>query len=639
MAEDDGEAARAAAQAAAAADGIALAGASRAAADAYLAEQLRLARLQAESLIEQNAFELSHLRWRRFNDQMKGALQIMIVALGLAIVIGLVVAVWRASQADGLVVEALSVPPALLQNGMAGDVVAGDLTGKIAAIRDLAVAASLSASKDVRQDQDNEIKVEIPETGISLAQAWRYLRLWFGHERPLNGNVRVAADGKAVLTLTLERRTFTARGPLADLDALEQQVAEQVFAATDPGNYVLYLEAVNRNADAYAAAGLAVTEVSGAQDRAGAYALWANATHFVVGDNLLSLARARISIGIYPKSSAGHMEAMSNLLDLGHDEAALAQARIAGTMRQQDEGAAFRETGFPYAMEYTRYTRLLETGDFAQALAVPCDWACSPASLAARRADYAARTHDIGAGRALLVQAAAMVQPSPLHIARAQYDLAMEAMDGPAAAAAARAYAAAVKITAGPARLIAQRNRTVVLPMLAVALAHAGDFAGAEAAVAATPLDCYDCLRARAAVAALKGDSRGAAGWFARAVAAAPSIPFAYAEWGAMLLRKGDVAGAITMFSRAHDKGPNFADPLELWGEALIAANRSDLALAKFEEAARHAPNWGRLHLKWGEALLWLGRKDDARKQFALASGLGLGDAERLQLERVAAIR
>ena len=48
----------------------------------YLREQTRLARLQSENLIEQNAFELSQLKWRRFNDQMKGALQIMFVLVG-----------------------------------------------------------------------------------------------------------------------------------------------------------------------------------------------------------------------------------------------------------------------------------------------------------------------------------------------------------------------------------------------------------------------------------------------------------------------------------------------------------------------------------------------------------------------------
>ncbi len=73
----------------------------------------------------------------------------------------------------------------------------------------------------------------------------------------------------------------------------------------------------------------------------------------------------------------------------------------------------------------------------------------------------------------------------------------------------------------------------------------------------------------------------------------------------------------------------------EMWGEALMLKNRSDLARAKFEEANEYAPNWGRLHLKWGEALLWSGDKAGAKKQFAIAAGLWLTQAENSQLARM----
>jgi len=48
---------------------------------AFLREQVALAKLQKQNLLDQNAFELSHLRWRRFNDQMKGAMQMMTSSL------------------------------------------------------------------------------------------------------------------------------------------------------------------------------------------------------------------------------------------------------------------------------------------------------------------------------------------------------------------------------------------------------------------------------------------------------------------------------------------------------------------------------------------------------------------------------
>src|SRR5580698_5026775 len=77
----------------------------------YLEKQGKLADLQAQNLIEQNAFELSHLRWRRFSDQMSGALQMMLAGVALLIVIGLIAAIWDAANDYGLVVESFSVPP------------------------------------------------------------------------------------------------------------------------------------------------------------------------------------------------------------------------------------------------------------------------------------------------------------------------------------------------------------------------------------------------------------------------------------------------------------------------------------------------------------------------------------------------
>jgi tetratricopeptide (TPR) repeat protein len=172
-------------------------------------------------------------------------------------------------------------------------------------------------------------------------------------------------------------------------------------------------------------------------------------------------------------------------------------------------------------------------------------------------------------------------------------------------------------------------------PLAAVAEAELGHFAQAEVHLAPTASDCYDCLMARAKIAEMQSQRARADWWFDRATTSNPSIPFAYAEWGAALLARGDLAGAIAKFKLANQKGPHFADPLEGWGEALMAQNRSDLALAKFAEAEKYAPNWGRLHLKWGEALNFAGKKDEAQKQYALAAGLDLTAAEKSELAKV----
>jgi tetratricopeptide (TPR) repeat protein len=169
-------------------------------------------------------------------------------------------------------------------------------------------------------------------------------------------------------------------------------------------------------------------------------------------------------------------------------------------------------------------------------------------------------------------------------------------------------------------------------PLVAIAEARLGEFAQAHHTIEATPSDCYDCARMRGVIDAMERNMGGAVFWFGYAIAQAPSLPFAYADWGEMLLHGGRYDAAIAKFEIANKKGPRFADPLEMWGEALMLKNRSDLALDKFEEANRYAPNWGRLHLKWGEALIYAGKPDEAKQQFAIAAGLDLFAADKAEL-------
>jgi cytochrome c-type biogenesis protein CcmH/NrfG len=140
----------------------------------------------------------------------------------------------------------------------------------------------------------------------------------------------------------------------------------------------------------------------------------------------------------------------------------------------------------------------------------------------------------------------------------------------------------------------------------------------------------------RGLVDATLHNSKGANYWFARAVQAAPHVPFAWTDWGTARLHDGDIVGAIAALRQAHHIAPHFADPLELWGEVLIAQNRSDLAVKKFAQAARYAPRWGRLHLKWAEALKWSGHKKAARREAAIAAHLFLTPTERRQLDLLA---
>lgn len=618
---------------------IGLRGASRAQADEYLKKQGRLAELQIDTLEKQDEFETSHLRWRRFNDQMKGALQIMVVALGALIVVGIGAAMWNASQADGLVVDSFSVPPSFVTAGITGDVVADDMTNKIAAVHDFANEHSLARSKDVREDRSQEIKVEIPETGVSFAEAWRYLRQWLGHEQHLGGNIRSLPNGRVALTVSLGgANTFTFTGAPADLEKMEQQAAERVFGVVDPVNIVLYWSGKRRPAETLAAARHLIALGGDNTTLSESYSLYANMSRYIEGDVRHSAALAEYAIALDPKPAPQHMELLNSARAMGHDEVVLQQARVIGTLRQKDNVGAWQVgEGLPFVWQLGAFYRAVETGDYADAAKQRCIYSCTPTEDALQRAGVEALRHDPRAARVFFTKAMVIGNTDPFDVASANYEIHAATDDWKAAISDARAKGSVLMsgLDGVYVRFQAVYDRAVVVPQLAQALGKAGDFAGARSAISATPADCYNCVRTRGDLAALQKDWGKATYWFADAVKQAPSIPFAYADWGQMLMARGDLDGAISKFTLANQKGPHFADPLEMWGEALIAKNRSDLAISKFEEADKYAPNWGRLHLKWGEALLWSGDKAGAAKQFTAAGALYLAPPEKSELIRM----
>ena len=624
---------------------LALGGASREKADVFLDEQRGIIKDQRDHLHEQRHLLLSRLRLGRFSDRIKAALQVMTVVVGAAIVIGLGAAVWNASRADGMVVDAFSVPPQYVQSGITGEVVANDLTDKIGAIRDNTQSHSFNSSQNVRKDSAEDIKVEIPEIGVSLGQVQRYLRLWLGHERHLSGNLRLLSEGKIALSMTLGgERAVTVSGASGDLDKLEQQAAERIFASVDPVNIVLYLLGEGRSAESLAAAERATQLATGSVERANAYSLWAAVTYSNAGDAPLAIARARIATDIDARVMTGHIMRMRLATETGHVEEGLRQAQQLRGLKEADQPKAQQGRGSAAMLAEGAWYRETEFGSFAQAASEDGCSRCSPTERFLIHAEIAARAHDAAAGRALACQAmafdakqaAAAAERFGDNIYHVRYYLAVDMANWPAALAIARAHAETVK--SDPAMnpgVKTVRLHMRVAPLPAYAMAMSGDGAGAQAVIATTPGDCYDCVRMRGQVAAAAKQWGRADYWFAVAVGQGPSLPFAYADWGQSLLTRGDRDGAIAKFTLANQKGPYFADPLEGWGEALMAKNQSHLALAKFEEADKYAPNWGRLHLKWGEALVYAGKKDEAEAQFARALALDLTPSEKSEVARM----
>src|SRR3954463_16777774 len=106
---------------------MALSGASRAKADAFLddqrtltANQNRMLHLQMEEMRERNPYGISFFRLRRFSGWAKAVFELSIGLLVLVLIAGISLVVWNAAHSDGLVIESFAVPPDLASKGVTG---------------------------------------------------------------------------------------------------------------------------------------------------------------------------------------------------------------------------------------------------------------------------------------------------------------------------------------------------------------------------------------------------------------------------------------------------------------------------------------------------------------------------------------
>jgi len=618
---------------------LALNAASRAQADAFLAEQTELTRLQ----IEREHKEERLRNWSLFVSYASAVLKLsfeFVVAL-IVIVIGVAVgaALWTASHDKGLVIEAFSVPPDLAGRGLTGEVVAGKVLDRLTMLQ-VQTSSNRAASSYVN-NWGSDIKVQIPETGVSIGELYRYLAQWLGHETHITGEIYRDEHGLAVTARVGGSPAATVHGSDADLDTLIQKAAEGVYRTTQPYRFAVYLDNHGRSKEALAIYRELIAGTS-IDDRAWAY-IGLSAEKSGIGDLDGSTAMLQRAMAIKPDIPLIYSNIANNEETLQHDEQALVDVRKVIEMTAQGSGdASMGARDVRVLMFLNRVALAQALGDVAAAQAINRQAEAlgdDNGSLQQQRAtDIAlcAGLYDHACYEAALDATAALSGlVAPLNRAANIMQAGIFFEDFEEAIAQGEFLDAQLK-KLGPVGPVFTLR--AVAPDLVAAYAGRGDFAKAEAIAAPMPLDCVVCLRARGRLAALEHRWGAAEYWFARAARATPSTPFPLGDWGEMLLWKGDPAAAIVKLRGALDRGPHFFPAMELWGDALIALNRSDLAIEKFAAAAVFAPNWGRLHLKWGEALLWTGDRAGAAKQFALAAGLFLTPKEMAELKRVRAL-
>jgi tetratricopeptide (TPR) repeat protein len=597
------------------------------------AQQARLIGLQADQLHEEMQLNLSHLRLRRFGDYTKSVFEIAVGLVALLIVCGLGTMVWSATQDRDLVVDAFSVPLDVSQTGLTGSVLAAKVLDRFGAMdRDV---HSFTQDFSGIHGANEDVRVEIPDTGISIGELNRHLRGWLGHETHVTGELVHLGTRLSLTIRRSDQPGLSAAAAAGDLDGLVQKGAENLFRATEPLRYADYLSAGGRTAEA---ARISEQEARTGDARYRAAANISLAQNAFWRGDFPAIARyGDEAVQLDRKNIAGWFVVAAGAANSSHDEqqwradtAALPLAKSGAATVDASEVVLNLPKEFEADLMTLRgdWKGAVDTCRSAQGRTTG---SCTNQNLIADLA----QTRDLREARELDGEVPRTRIDGKPNVDElfGRVQIALSAGDWHQAALLSNAAEA---MTAKDAETFSDRD-IFLRPLEAEAQARDDDIAHAKALTAKMPPDCDACMRAGGRVATIAHDWAGAARLFALVSARSPDIPFADSDWGAMLLAKGDFDGAIAKFAIAHEKGPHFADPLEMWGEALMLMNRSDLALAKFEEANKYAPKWGRLHLKWGEALVYSGKLDEANKQFTVAAHLDLSAADAAALARMRA--
>jgi hypothetical protein len=110
--------------------------------------------------------------------------------------------------------ENVSVPPDLARDGLTGEVVATRFLDKLQAMQTATTSERPAGSYQYNWGSD--IKVEIPETGVSLREFSKLLRDRFGHSNHITGVVIRTPTGIAVTARFGDATPATFTGPESD---------------------------------------------------------------------------------------------------------------------------------------------------------------------------------------------------------------------------------------------------------------------------------------------------------------------------------------------------------------------------------------------------------------------------------------
>jgi tetratricopeptide (TPR) repeat protein len=550
----------------------------------FLAEQTRLVAVQRKILENEHALRLSKLGGQRTGIYIRVAFQVFIALVASTIGIGFVLLLRDAITSRSVIVEAFGAPPALAARGIGGTVVAGALLDELTRLRD-ATHTSAAAKRDLSSAWSHEVKVSVPDAGISLGEISSLLRARFGHDLRIGGDLVETAAGGLALTVRgdgVRAKTFT--GQASELDTLITSAGQYVYAESQPVLWAIYLESAARHPEELA---FIKSTYAGSSPADRPYLLnsWGNVTALLGGDEHDALRLYREAVKLKPDYWVAYSNIQGALGAIGDEEGAWNSAE---EMRRAAGGRPGAAAESYYGLFDALTWNLQAERD---ALIADADasggFGTSDYSAGATLAQIEVYLHDPGAAQ-LRLQTIIPDEKDPTIEAGTRYTRGLLAMESGDAAAAAAEMENFGKMLANP---IVSNG----YPNGRCWIAHAEGAAGRLDQADALLKDSgafVDCYRFHGDIREARGDHAAAEKAYADAVALAPDLPAGYYSWGAALAKRGDLEHAAAKLMEANRRAPHWADPLKAWGDILVKQGRIKDAVAKYDEALKFAPAW-----------------------------------------------
>jgi tetratricopeptide (TPR) repeat protein len=552
----------------------------------FLRKQTEL--LEAQRKTVEAEHEYFEVEWgpRLVGIRLRIGFQIFVALVATVIGIGVAIMIRDAVTSRRVVIEPFDAPPALAARGLTGKVVANALLDELSRLQD--ATHSSSAARGLSGAWTGNIKLEVPETGVSIGEISRLLRERFGHDLHIDGDLIETATGGLALTVRgngVPPKTFSRSA--TELDKLTVEAAEYVYSQSQPARWASYLGGVERYEEAIAFCRTAVASADPAE-RPRLLDAWAVTIILSGGSAREALALERATVKLQPDLWSAHANIQNDLMILGDEEDAW---RAGEDMRTAAGGRPGRAPEDDYSnWDYLTWNLQAWLDGIVANAEANAGVGTGSGSAGPIIADIQSRLHDPQA--ADLALKTTKEDPHDPTIAAMTHNvrgrLAAEAGDVASAAMEMEAYGAAF---ANPA---VSSNTPGYNCWIAPAEEAAGhpDKADAVLKAAGTFVDCY---RFRADILDGRSDWVGAKKVYADAVALAPDLPAAYYSWGVALARHGDFMGAAAKLKDANQRGPHWADPLKAWGDVLVKQAKIKEAVVKYDEALKYAPNWNQL--------------------------------------------